>query len=41
MRPVNFDTGLADPARRRDSSVGLQVGWVFQVYKLGTKTHWR
>lgn len=41
MRPVNFDTGLTDPSRRRDSSVGLQVGWVFQVYKLGTKTHWR
>jgi hypothetical protein len=41
VRPINFDTGQADAPCRLDGMVGLQAGWVFQIYKLGVKTHWR
>lgn len=40
QRPFNADTQVTEDAVRTDGLIGLEVGWVFHMYKRAPKEHW-
>ena len=40
QRPMNFDTQTTDDSPRLDLYGGIQVGWVFHLYKRTAVEHW-
>ena len=40
MRTTNFDTGIPDEDVRFDAGIGLEVGWVFHLYKQTHNQNW-